>query len=627
MLKPKKMRKVRLIVLKAEVEKLIKDLHINGIVQISKTKFDGLEDGRPLPAFDELSRYLVKLRGMLSIMEQVLGKQTYELKFVEPKDAIEEAKKMDIEPKIISLTKKIEEDSSLLKDLQSKNDFVKKLLVFGDIDFSKLKSRTLDYRIGKCQNVLALKEKAGKIDDTTILTKPGAENILVVFRTKYQNTVDAILSECGFTSLELDSSITTPAATVGKIALDIETAVKRITDSKNLLKSMAQGNIQKVNLLINSFEIGAQRAEIANKFASSKSLYIIQGWVVEENYDKLAKIIQNYHSSAMIENMTIGHDESPPIVFNNPGIASPFEFLTKNYSLPTYFELDPTMAYFIALPIIYGMIVGDVLYGLISILLAMWFMKKFAKSEIMRNVSKIWLYSAFPTMFFGVIFDEWGGMSHFKLAQTITSWTGIQLLSGPLYDFHLQRMENILTLVGITVIVGLIHLAIGFLFGAINEWNHNRKHAIGKLAWIGLEIGAVLALAGALMPNTPFAVPGLVIVGVSIIVIGWGEGMIGIIEIPGFVGNALSYTRIAAIGVVGVVIANLLNNFILPVPSQGWLVILLIPIYIGLHILNCFIAMFESLIQGGRLNIVEFRSKFLHGGDSLFTPFVMRGEK
>jgi vacuolar-type H+-ATPase subunit I/STV1 len=34
--------------------------------------------------------------------------------------------------------------------------------------------------------------------------------------------------------------------------------------------------------------------------------------------------------------------------------------------------------------------------------------------------------------------------------------------------------------------------------------------------------------------------------------------------------------------------------------------------------------MFESLVQGGRLNIVEFRSKFLHGGGEAFTPFALK---
>ncbi|MBI5228111.1 hypothetical protein HY988_05970 [Candidatus Micrarchaeota archaeon] len=631
---PKKMRKVRIIVLKAEVEKLIKDLHEIGLVQISKIRYEGLDEGRPLPAFDELSAYLGKLRAIFAIMEQELGKaamqNTEETKLLEPYEAIAQVKTLNtaIENRIKSLTKQIEDDSSLLKDLGAKADFVKKLLAFEEIDFSKLKSRTLDYRLGKCQNLqslLLLKQKAAKVDDTTVLSKAGTENTLIVFRAKNHAAIDSMLAESGFSAIDLDSSITSPAETHAKINSQIVEAKSRIANANSELKTISKQYAAQVKLLISSLEVGTARAEISSKFANSKSLYIIQGWIVDENYDKLAKVVEQYHTSATLESMKMNHEDHPPIVFNNPKISSPFQFLTKNYSLPNYFEIDPTMAYFIALPIIYGMIVGDVLYGILSIFIAQWFLKKFEKSEIMRNVSLIWFYSAFPTILFGIIFDEWGGLSHLHLAELITKWTGIELLHAPLYS-GLHRIENVITLVEITVVVGLIHLALGFLFGAINEWNHNRKHSIGKLAWIGLEIGAILALSAAIA-HTSFLIPGLVFIVGSIIVIGATEGIIGIIEIPGLVGNVLSYARIAAIGIVGVVIAELLNEFLVPLPEQGFMAILLIPLFIGLHILNCFIAMFESLIQGGRLNIVEFRSKFMHGGNSLFSPFAMISSK
>ena len=65
------------------------------------------------------------------------------------------------------------------------------------------------------------------------------------------------------------------------------------------------------------------------------------------------------------------------------------EFITNSYSLAEFYELDPTMIYLVALPIISGMIVGDVVYGIFPILIGLWLMKKFEKSYIMYNVSKI----------------------------------------------------------------------------------------------------------------------------------------------------------------------------------------------------------------------------------------------
>jgi V/A-type H+-transporting ATPase subunit I len=111
---------------------------------------------------------------------------------------------------------------------------------------------------------------------------------------------------------------------------------------------------------------------------------------------------------------------------------------------------------------------------------------------------------------------------------------------------------------------------------------------------------------------------------VGFILVAGTEGLMGIVELPGFVGNLLSYTRIAVIGVVGVILGEIINEFLRPSPTQGFLALIVLPIYLGLHAANCAIAMFEALVQGGRLNIVEFRSKFFHGGGVLFAPFAMR---
>jgi len=37
--------------------------------------------------------------------------------------------------------------------------------------------------------------------------------------------------------------------------------------------------------------------------------------------------------------------------------------------------------------------------------------------------------------------------------------------------------------------------------------------------------------------------------------------------------------------------------------------------------------MFECIVQGGRLNLVEFFGKFYHGGGKAFAPFSMNVKK
>ena len=73
--------------------------------------------------------------------------------------------------------------------------------------------------------------------------------------------------------------------------------------------------------------------------------------MLEESRQKMeCRSAQRYGSSVVMEDVKFGHDEMPPTVFDNPEIASPLEFITNSYSLPNYYELDPTMIYLIALP-------------------------------------------------------------------------------------------------------------------------------------------------------------------------------------------------------------------------------------------------------------------------------------
>jgi len=211
---------------------------------------------------------------------------------------------------------------------------------------------------------------------------------------------------------------------------------------------------------------------------------------------------------------------------------------------------------------------------------------------------------------FGLIFDEWLGMSLYQLLEVFQAWGLINLtalgISGPLYaGFH--RGTNVSLLIGLSILLGLVHIAFGFLMGAINEWHHNRKHAIGKLS---------IGLAG----------KGLFLV--SLAIMAFTEGPIGLIELPGLLGNVLSYARIAAVGLVGVLLAELINTTFVPTPEQGIVyAILILPLLVLLHVMNIGLAMVECIVQGGRLNLIEFYGKFFHGGGKEFTPFAITAKQ
>lgn len=625
-----KLKKVRILVLDSAVKELVDRLHELGSIHITKSNVPGLSEGRPLFTFDEVSSSLISLRGINSIIETSLAGSLpkiseSELSFVP--ESLESAKtyilKDEIRPLASEIASLTEKRNLYLRYLAS----LRKLVSFGSVDFSKLNTSNLTYVVGSVRDFNKLESGLDELGETNLSVPPGEKVALIIYSKSKQDGVSALLSDCGFDAIEVPEITTTVPETIAYANLQVSEIDTVISQKKFDLLTLAKMNRLTVAKLIHSLEVETQRAEIGTHFSSSKKTYVIEGWVSEKSYSGLVSLINSRSEVAHLDEVHVDpHKDSPPVVLENPTLAKPFEFITRSYSLPNYFELDPTLPYFVALPIIYGLIVGDFVYGLMSLGLAWFLMNKFKKSEMMSNVSKIWFLSAFPAMLFGIIFDEYLGMPLNSLFALINKWLPLGLPEHVLYQgFHRVGGNNTVILLGATVIIGLLHLAIGFIFGAINEWNHNKKHAYAKLGWLGIILGIFLVIGSMTsVLSSEFTVIGGVLIALSIVVIAACEGLVGIVELPGLAGNILSYTRIAAVGVSGVLIAELVNHNFMPVPEAGLFNLLLIPVFVLLHFVNCFIAMFEGLVQSGRLNIVEFKSKFLHGGRELFAPFKMR---
>jgi len=112
--------------------------------------------------------------------------------------------------------------------------------------------------------------------------------------------------------------------------------------------------------------------------------------------------------------------------------------------------------------------------------------------------------------------------------------------------------------------------------------------------------------------------PGVALLVVCLLLVVWGEGFIGVIEIFSTMSNVLSYSRIMALGTAGIMLAVVANDL------AGATGSLLAGIAIGLlfHALNLVIAMFSPTIHALRLHYVEFFGKFYDPGGRPYRPFA-----
>ena len=300
------------------------------------------------------------------------------------------------------------------------------------------------------------------------------------------------------------------------------------------------------------------------------------------------------------------------IQLQNKRLVSPFEFLLNLYSKPKYGEIDPTSIFFLTFPLFFGIILGDIGYGIAVALLAVFVSKKFAS---MVPLTKLIMPAALSSIFFGILFGEIFGFEE-------------------LFGYHLphviSRVHQIEEMLAISVGIGIIHINLGLLLGFINELEHGLKKAIlAKGSWWLLQAGiALIAISALGIAPIPWIISAAII-SLSVVMIYLGESVSGIAEIPALFSNVLSYSRLMAVGLASVGLALVVNGFIEEFAHAGGLMI--IPaILIGIfgHGLNIALGILGGFLHSLRLNYVEFFTKFFKGGAIPFEPFgkVKEGE-
>jgi len=314
--------------------------------------------------------------------------------------------------------------------------------------------------------------------------------------------------------------------------------------------------------------------------------------------------------------------EKVPVALKNPLPAKPLEVLVRAFSIPKYNEIDPTKLMVFMYPALFGLMLGDLGYGLLVIALGL-LVSRLIKSQGMRDLAIIGVYAGVFSVIFGFIFNEFFGVEAFGHRGLITS---VEYTAAP-------RLENVFNLLLITFIIGLLMLTLAYVLGFVNEFRqHGLKHAIyTKVSWLCMLWGGAIAVtlvlpalsSGSGIQLSLGLIAGLVVLVVGFILMIMGEGAIGLTEVPTLLSNVLSYSRLLSIGVSSLGIALAVNKLsdALFFSKGGIFVIFGVILLIVGHAINTALGILDSGLQALRLHYVEFFTKFYRGGGIKYVPF------
>ena len=603
------MQKVRIIALDRNMHEIVSALQSIGILDLRKSRIN-VEDAKPSENAAEISELLIKCEGALNLLEKHDVKKQ---KHIPLQKLIKDARDEKAIPRTYELGEQrqhIAEDNALL---DYAIDSSEKLKGTG-INYGMVSSERFGYFAfySDKKSFADLSKKLRGSKDHIIEVRKNGKHVSGVIAYAKPGAIQEAAKEAGVMEIDLHSRYMhgTPEETIAAAKKRRAENDKSLAEINKELHEISGSKYAYLASIREMLEIELQKANASGMFKKTDKTFLIEGWIPKRNYDQLEKKVSEA-SDGRFYMESVHDDELAPTQINRPKFLQPFDYLMNFYSTPRSDEIDPTWIFILSFPIFYGLMVSDVGYGLLSLIVVSLIIKKTDPDGLLNNVSRIWRLTSIAVIFFGILSNQYFG---FQLNQYI----GLGAI--PTFNW----LKDITTVLVITILFGIAQVVAGLIIGAANKHRHGHdKHALAKLSSAGAIILGAVAVSAVFFGQlnmTIGAVTGIAAILLILATVALSREEAP--EITNLITHPLSYARIMGFGLGSVIIAMLIDQAFTPNLSMGIpLFILYIIIFVVLHFFNMVLGIFEGMVQGVRLNFVEFFSKFYTGGGIRFRPF------
>jgi V/A-type H+-transporting ATPase subunit I len=652
MLTPEQMSKVLIAGPKDLMGPVITELHrqrlfhVEDFVENDQEEYAGYRIGNPMEGAGEISKELLRLRS-------VTGAFSLRADDLDPKGKVRKAE----------LTAQIEEELPRIEDevealltrrmaienhLKEIEQRIEALTPFAEMrtDLSLLQGyKTLTVFAGYIGKKIDL-----GIPSEEYYSESKKGNFLVAaVPVEYRQEVERKLLDAQFQPVPIPAESGPAKERISVYNVQLEADRKDLEEIATQIDALKSSHSEFLVACDELLSIDAEKAEVPLRFATTDHAFIAEGWVPTENISSLIEGItaasggKAYTTLLPVEE---GKDIAP-MEYQNTSFAKPTQLLIDTYSRPKYNELDPTLIVSIVFPIFFGLILGDVGYGLILLAMSLG-LRKIIKGDEGRMLLDVLRNASISSIIFGFLYSEFLG---FPIPGLDPLLPARHLnIGGGEAGGHGPAVPELMVM---TVWIGVAYITLGRILGIINHARHSHgshrtKAMLANLGWIMVMWGILIMIWSyfSLPLMLDLTQPIHVVAGVSVTVIAGAVLMVlGIIfiardsalemvELPTILSHVLSFARLVGVGLSSVAIAMVVNfiaiGLIIEPQLENFQIFSVLFIIFGVlvflvgHLFNAILGLLGGGLQSLRLNYVEFFTKFYKGGGKKYNPFGMK---
>ncbi|GAA0120772.1 MAG: V-type ATP synthase subunit I [Clostridium argentinense] len=442
-------------------------------------------------------------------------------------------------------------------------------------------------------------------------------SILIIFHKELQSEMENLLKRYSFSKVNYDYELPPK-----EVIRDFKTKIKELRNELQSIDKDIKDHVKYINdfkLIYEYNENYLLRLESCNNFLRSENILTIEGWVPEKTIEEFEETIsKSLNNTYYLELEDAEEDDDVPILLKNGTVSEAFEPITEMYSMPRYNEIDPTPLFMPFYFVFFGMMLSDAGYGLLMFIGSLIALKFFNLDDDKRKSIKMFFYLSISTIFWGVMYG---------------SYFGDAIKIDPIW---MKPDSNVILLMIVSVGLGLIQIYIGL---GIKGYMFIRDgKPLDALLDVGLwyltltgSILWLLSASGILSWNISEIAKYATFSGMILIVLThgrsekgigakFGAGLYSLYGITGYVGDLVSYTRLAALGLATGFIGSAFNLMIGMIGNPIAKILAGTVLFVVGHIFNLFINALGAYVHTCRLQYLEYFNKFYEGGGKEFKP-------